>query len=328
MLVLNAREVESLLDLDELIGALSPAMAALSAGEVSMPPRIGAMVRDYNGILGVMPVYVGPSRILETKLVSIYPDNEARGLPSHLAIILVFDPATGAPLALMDGTYITAVRTAAGSALATRILARPDADALVIVGTGVQARTHGRAIPRVRSVREIRVVGRSESKARALADELHAELGITAKAAASFQEAAAGADVICATTHSAEPVVLGKFLEPGVHVNSVGLNPAGRELDGEAITRSLVVVESRQSALAPPPGGANDLLWPIRDGLITEAHIHAEIGEIIAGRREGRASPSQITLYKSVGVAVQDAVAAQLVLSKARERGIGVEVNV
>ncbi len=328
MLVLSAREIESLLDLDELIDALSPAMAALSAGEVSMPPRIGAMARDYNGILGVMPVYLGPSRTLEAKLVSIYPDNEARGLPSHLAIILVFDPATGAPLALMDGTYITGVRTAAGAALATRILARPDADALVIVGTGVQARAHGRAIPRVRPIREIRIVGRSEAKTRALADELQAEIGISTKAVSSFQKAAAGASVICATTHSIEPVIHGKFLEPGVHVNSVGLNPAGRELDDEAIVKSLVVVESRQSALAPPPGGANDLLWPIRDGVITEAHIHAEIGEIIAGKREGRASPSQITLYKSVGVAVQDAVAAQQVLSKARERGVGVEVEI
>ncbi|MGH2542833.1 MAG: ornithine cyclodeaminase family protein, partial [Ardenticatenaceae bacterium] len=145
MLVLNSREVESLLDLDDLVDALAPAMVGLSAGEVSMPPRIGAMVREFNGILGVMPAYVGASKTLVTKLVSIYPGNEMRGLPSHQAAIMVFDAASGTPEALIDGTHITATRTAAGSALATRILTRPDAAVLVIVGTGVQARTHGRA---------------------------------------------------------------------------------------------------------------------------------------------------------------------------------------
>ena len=327
MLVIKSSDVDRLLDRDRLVEALEPAMVAVSEGNVSMPPRVGAMVDEHNGILGVMPVYNGASKTLATKLVSIYPENESAGLPSHLALILVFDPKTGAPLALMDGTHITAIRTAACSALSARLLARSDAEVMVIVGAGVQAKTHGQAIARVRSLKEIRVVGRNERKARALANELAGELGITVTPVASFQDAAAGASIVCATTHSPEPVVFGHALEPGTHVISVGLNTAGRELDDDTVVKSLVVVESRESALAPAPAGSNDLLWPIRDGLITEEHIHAELGELLAGTREGRNSDEQITLYKSVGVAVQDAVAAQLVLRAARKQGVGTEID-
>jgi ornithine cyclodeaminase len=259
-------------------------------------------------------------------LVSVFPENVARGLPSHQAVILVFDARTGSPRAMMDGTAITAVRTAAGSALATKLLARPEARILAIVGTGVQARANAKAVPRVRPIKEIRVVGRNPARALALAEEIARGLGIPAHPFELVQEAFAGVDVICATTHSAEPALKGAWLEPGVHVNSVGLNAKGRELDGEAIRRALVVVETRAAALAPEPSGSNDLLWAIRDGLIGEEHIHAEIGELISGARPGRTAPDQITLYKSVGVAVQDAVAAHLVLAAAEQQGVGREV--
>ena len=327
MLVISRRQVEALLDLDQLIEALAPAMVDLSAGRVSMPPRIAALAPEYEGLLGAMPVYVSSSRVLVAKLVSVYPNNTALGWPAHQALVAVFDSATGIPQAVMDGTGITAARTAAGSALATRLLARPDAGVLVIVGTGAQARAHARAIPRVRSVREMRIVGRNESGAAQLARETAMELGIPVHPSTSFRDAAAGAGVICAATHSADPVVLGQWLEPGVHVNSVGLNPQGRELDDATILKSLVVVESRQATLAPGPGGATDLIRPIRDGLITQDHIHAEVGELLSGARPGRTSADQITLYKSVGVAVQDAVAAQLVLAAAQEQGVGLEVK-
>jgi ornithine cyclodeaminase len=198
---------------------------------------------------------------------------------------------------------------------------------LVIVGTGVQARMHGRLIPRVRPIREVRVVGRRPERAATLAAELARELAIPVRAVDSFEQAAAGAGVICAATHASEPVVLGRFLPPGVHVNSVGFNPQGRELDDETVLRSTVVVESRAAALAPFPSGSNDLAWPIRDGLITPEHVHAEVGELVSGTRPGRTSPNQITLYKSVGIAVQDAVAAQLVLDPARVRRRGTEVG-
>lgn len=328
MLILSRHDVEALLDLEGLVDSLASAMAELSAGRVSLPARIAAMIPERDGLLAAMPAYLGSSQTLAVKLVSLFPGNEQHGLPSHQALIAVFDSSTGAPLAVMDGAFITAARTAAGSALATRLLARSDAGTLAILGTGVQARAHARAVSRVRKITEIRVTGRHPEKAHNLASEISNELKIPARAVASAQEAAQGAGIICAATHSAEPVVCGAWLEPGMHVNSVGFNPQGREVDGEAVAKSLVVVESRAAALAPFPSGSNDLAWAIRDGLISQEHIHAEVGELVSGARAGRTSHEQITLYKSVGVAVQDAVAAQLVLNAARKRRKGREVGI
>jgi alanine dehydrogenase len=328
VLVLNHQEVEALLDLDRLIQALEPAMVDLSAGRVSMPSRVTVEVRDQHGFLLSMPVYLPSPETLSTKLVSLFPANADTDVPTHQAVTVVFDAASGSPVALLDATHITAMRTAAGSALATRLLARPEADVLVIVGTGVQARAHAQAIPRVRPVREIRVVGRHMPKAQALADEIARHQGIATTAGTSFRDAAAGAGIVCATTHSPTPVVFGRWLEPGTHVNSVGMNPQGGELDTDTVVRSLIVVESRQAALAPPPSGASDLVRRLQDGTITEAHIHAEVGELLSGARPGRTSAAQTTLYKSVGVAVQDAVAARLVLDAARQGSVGTEVVV
>jgi ornithine cyclodeaminase len=328
MLLLNRHEVEALLDLDRLVDSLASAMAELSAGSVAMPPRAVTEVREGRGLLAVMPIFLNSSQTLATKLVSVFPENESRGLASHQAVVLVFDALTGSPHALMDGTYITAARTAAGSALATRLLARPQADVLVILGTGVQARAHAKSIPRVRPIREVRVVGRNHEKAQSLATAITRDTGLRAQALESAREALAGAGVICTCTHSPEPVVQGAWLEPGVHVNSVGLNPRGREVDAEAVRRSLVVVESRSAALAPAPSGANDLIWALRDGVVTATHIHAELGELVSGARPGRTSATQITLYKSVGVAVEDAVAASMVLEAAQQRGLGRSVEV
>jgi ornithine cyclodeaminase len=196
-----------------------------------------------------------------------------------------------------------------------------------VLGTGVQARAHLRAVPRVRRFREILIGARDEAKASALAREVSNDIGVAARGA-SFEDAVRAADVVCACTHSAEPVVRRAWLKDGTHVNSVGYNTAGREVDGETVAVALVVIESRAATLAPPPGGSNDLLWPIRDGLIDAAHIHAELGELVTGARPGRADARQITLYKSVGVAVEDAAAAGLVLRLARERGIGRTIEI
>jgi ornithine cyclodeaminase len=314
MLVLNERDVRELLDLDRLVDALADAHAELSAGRTSMPPRIAALVPEREALLGVMPAYV-PSLGLACKLVTLFPQNRDR--ETHQAAIVVFDPENGTPLALMDGTYVTATRTAAGSALATRLLAREDARVLALIGTGAQARTHARAIPRVRSLKEIRVAGRDRAKAEALA----AELGSSARAVDSYEEAIRGADVVAATTHALEPVVRREWLEPGTHVNSVGLNPSGREVDVATVADATLVVESRDSALAPPPAGAPELVG------IDAAHVHAELGELVSGAKRGRTSRDELTLYKSVGVAVQDAAAAALVLTAARERGTGREID-
>jgi ornithine cyclodeaminase/alanine dehydrogenase-like protein (mu-crystallin family) len=327
MLILDRELVESLLDVDALREALAPAMVELSAGRVSMPQRVAAQVKEPPGLLGVMPAYLASSHTLSCKLVSVFPRNAPLGLPTHQAAVMLFDARNGAPLALMDGASITTLRTAAGSALATRILAREDAAVLLVVGTGVQAQAHARAVARVRKLKALRIAGRDAVRASVLARELGAELQVEARSLPIVREAFLGADIVCAATHAEEPVVRGEWLVPGMHVNSVGLNFLGREVDAEAVRRSIVVVESRQAALAPPPSGANDLGWAIRDGVIGIEHLHAEIGEILAGSRPGRSDAGQITLYKSVGVAVQDAVATQLVYDAARARGMGLEVG-
>ncbi len=221
-----------------------------------------------------MPGYVPSLAALVSKLVSLFPHNASTAIPTHQAVIAVFDAETGSPAALPDGTEITAVRTGACSALSARLLAREDASVLAVLGTGVQARSHARALVRVRPIRELRIAGRDPAKARALAAEM------------------------------------------------------GRELDDQTVADALVCVESRRAVLAPIPAGSNDLVEPIRAGVISEDHIHAELGELLSGTRPGRSSPEQITLYKSVGVAVQDAAAATLVLAAARERGVGRELQI
>jgi ornithine cyclodeaminase len=294
MLVLTRSEVEGLLDLDALLDALAAAHAELSAGQASLVPRVGAFAGQ-DGILGAMPAYV-PSSGLGCKLVTLFPGNRDR--PTHQAVIALFEPATGTPAALMDGTYITAMRTAAAAALVARLLARPDARVLAILGTGVQSRSAQEMFPRARGFAEVRVAGRGE-----------------------FEEAVRGADVIHATTASPEPVVRFDWLSPGAHVSSVGYGAGGSELDPAIVERAdVVVVEQRDSAFAPLPAGAPELAPRGRDGVV-------ELGEIVSGTAAGRSSGDQITLYKSVGVAVQDLAAAALVLAAARERGAGQEIE-
>jgi len=294
MLVLTRNEVEELLDLNALLDALAAAHAELSAGRASLVPRMGAFADD-TGILGAMPAYA-PSAGLGCKLVTLFPENRDR--PTHQALIALFEPDTGTPVALMDGTYITAMRTGAAAALAARLLARPDARVLAILGTGVQSRSAQEMFPRARDFAEVRVAGRGE-----------------------FEDAVRGADVVHATTASPEPVVRFEWLSPGAHVSSVGYGAGGSELDPAIVERAdIVVVEQRDSAFAPIPAGAPELEPRGRDGVV-------ELGEVIAGTSVGRSSDEQITLYKSVGVAVQDLAAAALVLDAARERGAGQEIE-
>ena len=310
MLLLSRADVEAVLDAEELIDALADAFRDLSAGSASMPQRTAAFAPG--GFLGVMPAYLPSANALTVKLVSLFEVNAGTELPTHQAAIGVFSPERGNLLALMDGTWITAARTAAGSALATRLLARDDARVLTILGTGVQARSHAWALPRVRSFDEVRVAGRDRAKAEAFA----AELG--GRAFGSYAEAVAGADVVCATTHSPEPVVRRDWLMDGAHVNSVGMHPDGREIAEDVVADAVVVVESRGSAVAGFPAGSNELAGADAESLV-------ELGEVVAGA--SRPEPDALTLYKSVGVAVMDAAAAALALRKAKERGIGREVE-
>ena len=326
MLVLNAADVEAVLDRDALTDAVAAALSESSAGRASVPPRVAAEASG-GGLLAAMPGFLPGLGALGAKLVTVFPENADR--PTHQAVIVLFEPSTGTPTALIDGTVITAARTAAASAVATRHLARVDAEVLAILGTGVQARAHARAVPRVcGALREIRIADRDPSKSNALAIVLSDELERTVVAAPTFAAALAGADIVCATTHSPDPVVRREWLSAGVHVNSVGFNTAGREVDAQTVLDALVVVESRSSALAPVPAGANELLWPIRDGLMEPSHVYAEVGELVAGTKPGRTSAEQLTLYKSVGVAVEDLAAATLVVTAAQAQGVGTTVGI
>jgi len=292
LLVLSRPDVERLLDVDVLLERLERAFVELSAGRASVPPRVAAFAPA--GLLAAMPGYV--DGVLAAKLVALFPGHE----PSHQALIAVFDSETGTPLAVMDGTHITAVRTGASSAVATRALAREDARVLAVIGAGVQGRSHLDAVTRVRRFEEVRVATRTFEQAAALAEELDAI------AMESFEEAVRGADVVCCCTHSSEPVLRHEWLSPGAHVTSVGASLDGPELDPETVGAGLLCVESRV-AFQPPPAGSFEL-----QDLDPAAAV--ELGEVLAGTRPGRTSDSQLTVHKSMGHAVEDAAAAALVL--------------
>ncbi|MGY1692064.1 ornithine cyclodeaminase family protein [Geodermatophilus sp. SYSU D01105] len=320
MLLLRRRDVEQLLDVRALVDALATAMADLSAGRASVPPRVAALV-DERGLLAAMPGYSPTLGWLAVKVLSVFPGNPVPATPTHQALIGLFDPQTGTPCALMDGNAITAARTAACSALSIRLLARPDATVLAVLGTGVQARAHALAAGIVRDLSDVRVAGRHPERAETLAAELRAA-GLPARAVASWPEATRGAGLVCAATAAEEPVVRRDWLDPGTHVTSVGFTATGREVDDDTVADALVAVEHRETALQPYPVGSSDLSDPLGRGLLLPDDV-VEIGELVEGRRPGRTTADQLTLYKSVGVAVQDAAAAGLVFAAACRRGVG-----
>jgi alanine dehydrogenase len=291
---LDEAAVDRLLRMEELIPAMERALADFSSGKVVQPVRTMLPVAEHQGFLGLMPAYTGAA--LGTKLVTFYPHNT--DVPTHHATILLFKPETGEPLVTMDGRLITEVRTAAVSAVATEHLARPDASVLAIIGSGVQARSHLEALRLVRDFREIRVW--SPRRAAAFAEE-H---GV--RAAASAEEAVRGADVVVTATTSSTPVLAGEWLSPGAHINAIGApRPDWRELDDEVLRRSRVYVDSREAALRES------------GDVIAAGEIVAEVGEVAAGSKPGRRSAEEITLFKSLGLAVEDVATAELVYHKA-----------
>jgi ornithine cyclodeaminase len=326
LIMLGRADVEPLLDPDRLRDALAGALADLSAGRVSMPNRVAANVAERDAILAAMPAYLPSAHALATKLVTLFPHNQ--DLPTHQAVLVCFDPESGAPLAVMDGMAITAARTAAGSALSTDLLSRRDARVLAVLGTGVQAGAHAKAVVRVRPFERVVIAGRDPKKAWTMARALEAELETLVEPAAAFDDAVRVADVICATTHALEPIVRWDSLRPGTHITSVGFNAAGSgEVDADTVAGASVFVESRDAALAPPPSGAVELNRATADGRIAADRI-VEIGEVVAGSAPGRTSPQEVTLYRSVGVAVEDAAAAAHVLAEARRLGIGTQIDI
>lgn len=300
--VLSAEEVRRLLDPTELVERLGAGFAALSAGTVSMPSRIGVQVPD-RGVTLLMGAHRHGAGTITCKVVSSFPGLPAELGSTHSALLVVCDAETGAPVLIADGEPVTALRTAAVSRLATRRLARPDASVLTILGSGVQARAHLAALTADRDYAEVRVWARRPEAAEELAGRHDATF------VADLGAALDGADVICACTAATEPVVRREHLAPGAHINSVGFTAEGREVDPATVRAAAVAVESRGAALAPPPAGCLDL-----EGL-TDA---VELGELISGRRAGRSSPSEITLFKSVGVALADDIAGELLVEALR----------
>jgi len=289
---LDEAAVRAVLRMDELIEAVEQALIAFSAGRVEQPVR--QIVKSHDGFFGTMPAG-GPDVGMGVKLVTFYPDNAALGLHTHNAVIALFRPETGEPLAIMDGRLITELRTAAASAVATRALAKADAQVLAILGTGVQARSHVEALRLVRPFREVRIWGRTAENAERCA----ADVG--AVAVASAEEAVEGADVVVTVTSSAEPVLRGAWLGPLTHVNAVGWSgPTGRELDDDVVRGAFIVADSREAVLKE----AGDILVP-------GAGVDAEIGEVLAGTK--RAPAGKRTIFESVGIAVEDVAAASLV---------------
>ena len=311
LLYLSRADVERLLDLDAMLDALAEGFVLFSSGVSSVPARTAARVGDHN-LLGVMPGYF-PDLALETKLVSVFPANDARGIPSHQALIALFGEADGTPLALMDGTYITAIRTGGAAAVATRLLAREDARVLAILGAGAQGSSHLQTLPRVRDFTEIRIASRNPERAKELADCDPRALGV-----ASFEDAVRGADVVACCTDAREPIVRREWLQPGAHVSAVG-GTFGPELDQETVDACRVFVEWRGAVTNSPPAGAHELQG--RD----PASV-TELGEVLATRKPGRQSADELTLYKATGHAVEDAATARLVYDRALKEGVGVRL--
>ena len=311
ILMLSESDVQRLLDPDALLDALAGEFRALSDGAVTAPGRNQLTVADA-GILLAMPAH-RPGREATIKLVTLFHGNTALGLPTHHALICLFDAQTGVPVCIMDGTYITALRTAGAAALATRLLARDDSPVLAIVGAGVQGQAHLRMLPRVRDFREIRVASHRFAQAEQLA-----ALDPRARAVATIEEAVRGADVVCLCTSSATPVIYPDWLLPNAHVTSVGYSPPGGELDRAIVERGRLFVETRL-AFDPPPAGCAELA-----GL--DPASGTEIGDVLLGRRAGRQSPSDLTVYKAMGHACEDMAAASLVYHRAKQEGAGITV--
>lgn len=323
-LVLSQAQVRELLPMERCADLVAEALVELSAGRAVNPLRRGMLLPDTPNLLGMMPGYSRDARALGLKVVGVFPDNHGTGLDSHQGIVALFDASDGRPTAIFDGSEITAIRTAAASAVATRALAREDAGDLAILGSGTQARNHLEAMRCARELRRVRVFSPSAENREAFARRESARTGLEVRACATAREAVEGADLVCTTTSSREPVVLGSWLADGAHVNAVGAcMPKARELDSDAVRRSRLFTDCRESAR----NEAGDYLIPLAEGAISEAHLLGELGEVLGGTLLGRTSPADVTCFESLGVAVEDLVVARFLLERGRELGVGTEVD-
>jgi ornithine cyclodeaminase len=316
VLILSEHDVQQLLPMDRCIEVMAEALTALARGEVHNPLRQAIRAPGAPGLLGLMPAYrAGAAAYYGLKEVCVFRDNPKRGLDTHLGAVILHDGETGQPLAFMNAAAITAIRTAAVSAVATRLLAREDAGVLAILGSGVQAVSHLEAIPLVRDIREVRVYSRKREKAEALGFPV----------ADDAEQAVRGADIIVTATSSREPVLRREWLSPGAHINAVGSSiAAARELDSATVAASSLFVDRRESTV----NESGDYLFALREGAIAgPEHIRAELGELLTGAAPGRTSAAELTLFKSLGLAIEDLAAAAFLYDAARAAGRGTWVD-
>ena len=325
ILILNHAEVERLLPMAECIEVMVAALADLSAGLMHQPLRNVVRPPDALGLMGLMPSYrAGEHALYSLKAVCVFPGNTAIGKDAHQGSVMLFSAATGELLALLNAAAITAIRTGAVSAVATRLLARADAGDLAILGTGVQARSHLAALACVRPIRRVRVASRSFEHACAFAETYAPRYAFPIEPVASAEAAVRGADLIVTATTAAEPIVRYEWIAPGAHINAVGSSiPTTREIDTATMANAALFVDRRESTLHE----AGDFLFAMREGAIGPDHIRAEVGELLLGTQPGRVAPDAITLFKSLGLAIEDLAAADYVYHQAQARGVGTWVE-
>lgn len=325
VLIINQSEVRRLLPMNECMDVMAEALATLARGDAILPLRPVMWLPEKIGALGMMPSYLGDIRAIGLKVITVFPGNDGTEYDSHQGAVMLFETEHGRLLAIMDASEITAIRTAAVSGVATRLLARENAHDLAILGSGVQAKTHLAAMLQARpGIDRARVWSRNAENARRFAERASQRHSITVEPMPSVQAAVAGADVICTTTAAPQPILMGDWIAPGAHVNAVGSSvPFARELDTAAVVRSRLFVDRRESTV----NEAGDFLFPKKEGAVTDDHILGEIGEILLGTLAGRGSPDEITLFKSLGLAIEDLAAANHIYKKAVETGVGVAVE-
>jgi alanine dehydrogenase len=317
--LLSEKDVRAVLSMDHLIEAMASALVQFSTGQVHQPLRSVVVIGGRN-FYGVMPAFMPQPAALGTKLVTVYESNAARALPTHLATIVLLDPETGELLAILDGRYITEARTAAVSAVSARHLARRDARVLAIIGSGVQARSHIEALIKVQRFEEIRVWGRNPARLFSFVEDMLPRVGTRLVPVESARDAVRDAGIVALVTAARQPIVEREWISPGTHICAVGAcRPDQREMDTALVRDARVFVDSRTGALAE----AGDVVIPITEGAFAASHIAGELGEVVAGRVEGRQNADQITVFKSLGMAVEDVAAARLAWERASERGLG-----
>ncbi|MBI3242124.1 MAG: ornithine cyclodeaminase family protein [Chloroflexi bacterium] len=324
VLVINQSEVPQLLPMNECMAVMADALKTLGQGNAILPLRPVMWLPEKVGALGMMPSYLGDIQSFGLKVVSVFPGNHGTEYDSHQGAVMVFEAKHGRLLAIVDASSITGIRTAAVTGVATQLLAREDAGDLAILGSGVQAQTHLEAMMLARKIRRVRVWSRNADHARQFAERESKRRGLSIEVMGTVKEAVMGADIICATTASPTPILLGEWIGPGAHVNAVGSSVAfTRELDTAAVAKSKLFVDRRESTL----NEAGDFLFPKKEGAIGDDHIKGEIGEILLGKVKGRESADEITLFKSLGLAIEDLASAHHVYKKALEKGVGLSVE-